>query len=322
MKFRLITYSLLGSALCSTAQDTPPPATEPHAEARASSSIQTRDGKIVVETEINGKMETRVIDLNDPATSASMQGKVVITTEINGKTETRIVDLKDADRLPPPFLFNEKPLVRSGPVTYLGVATMEVPRDVSAQLTLPRDTGLLIGAVAPDSPAAKAGLMESDVLSKFDDQILITQRQLAVLIANHNEGDAVKLTYYRKGQQMETTANLGKHEAPAPMEAADPLARVTRHIFYGKPSDAEARRNAVVERLKREGYHLLQDGTPRASTGDLRAEHDVGGEIRRALEKLPPEMRSDVERALRESGVLPKGALPQNTPPAPIPGEK
>lgn len=320
MKNSLIASSVLVCALCSTAQESPAPATERRVEARASSSVQTRDGKIVIETDVNGKRETRVIDLNDPATNASMQGKAVITTEINGKKETRIVDLKDVDRLPPPFLFNEKPLARTGPVTYLGVATMEVPRDVSAQLTLPRDTGLLIGAVAPDSPAAKAGLMESDVLSKFDDQILITQRQLAVLIGNHNEGDSVKLTYFRKGQQMEATATLGKHEAPAPMEAADPLARVTRHIFYGT-ADAETRRNAAVERLKKEGY-LMHGGTSRTSTGDVRAEHDVGGQIRRVLEKLPPEVRSEVEKALRESGVLPKGALPSDAPSDPKQEEK
>lgn len=331
MKSSLLAFSLLGCPLGSPAQESPSPPTEGTAGATASSSIQTRDGRIVIETEVNGKKESRVIDLNDPASTASVQGKAVIATEINGKTETRIVDVKDIDKLLLPFPFNEKPLARTGPVTWLGVATMEVPRNVSAQLPLSPDTGLLIGAVASDSPAAKAGLQESDVLSAFDDQILITQRQLAVLIANQKEGDTVKLTYFRKGQKMETNAVLGKHDAPAPMEGVDPLARVTRDIWKldGTPpevnlpgpgeerTDIEGRRNeAEVRKWAR-----------KPSPNDLPAKHDVSREIRRALEKLPAEVRSEVEKALRESGVLPHGTLPQNSstdlqPPATNPEEK
>lgn len=329
MNIRLLSISFLACALCVRAQDTaaPPPESNTAADARETG------GKIVVELEVNGKLEKRLLDLNDPATAATLQGKVIITTEINGRKESRVVDFKDADKLLPPWMFNEKPPVRTGPVTYLGVATMEVPKEVSAQLPLLPDTGLLIGAVAPDSPAAKAGLQDSDVLSKFDDQILITQRQLAVLIANHKEGDAVKLTYFRKGQQMETTASLGKHIAAATMEQADPLARVTRRILkVGEDRKAqviEGGKDAeeLIENLKFKDPWGGEYKTPHAEIKkwlsrddmfrDIPAEQDVGRDIRRALEQLPAEIRPQVEKLLRESGVVPKGAIPPKVEPVP-----
>lgn len=321
MKTRLPAITLLGFTLLVSAQDSTPPQAENHAaSASASASAQASDGKIVIETEVNGKKEKQVLDLNDPATVASLRGKVIITTDINGKKETRIVDLKDADKLMPPFMFNEKPLVRSGPVTFLGVATMEVPSEVSAQLPLPQDTGLLIGAVATDSPAAKAGLQERDVLSKFDDQILITQRQLAVLIVNHKQGDAVKLTYFRKGQQMETTATLGQYIGAATMEQADPLASVTRRILKvgktGNPFHVEVRGEVQSGDAAKQSIQDLLEAN--GSFPDRRAEQNVGRDIRRALEQLPVEVRPQVEELLRESGVLPKGALPPvpQAPPA------
>lgn len=334
MKIRLLAISFLGCALCVRAEDTaaPPP------ESNKAAAVQETNGRIVVELEVDGKPEKRLLDLNDPATAAMLKGKVIITTEINGRKESRVVDFKDADKLLPPWMFNEKPPVRTGPVTYLGVATMEVPGEVSAQLPLLPDTGLLIGAVAPDSPAARAGLQDSDVLSKFDDQILITQRQLAVLIANHKEGDAIKLTYFRKGQQMETTASLGKHIAAATMEHADPLARVTRRILKigddGKPQMPEGGKatEGLIENLKFKDpwggeYRVLpadhQAWLSEHRRRDLPAEQNVGRDIRRALEQLPAEIRPQVEKLLLESGVVPEGGIPpkgEPVPPAP-PGE-
>jgi membrane-associated protease RseP (regulator of RpoE activity) len=139
------------------------------------------------------------------------------------------VDPRQIEAIARSLFSGEKLPVRTGPVTYLGVAAVEVPQEVAAQLPIPQDTGLLVAGVAPDSPAAKAGLSENDVLTKLGDQIIITPRQLAVLIANHKKDDAVKITYLRKGQQAELTAVLGERIAPPlPADAAGPLARMNR----------------------------------------------------------------------------------------------
>jgi serine protease Do len=98
-------------------------------------------------------------------------------------------------------------------VAFLGVEAAPVPPPLSAQLALPRGTGLVVGHVAPKSPAAGV-LQEHDILLKLDDQILIEPRQLAVLIRNHQEGDEVVITYLRAGQKATAKVKLGVHEVP------------------------------------------------------------------------------------------------------------
>jgi membrane-associated protease RseP (regulator of RpoE activity) len=108
-------------------------------------------------------------------------------------------------------------VVRAGPMGFLGINATILPRELSAHLSLPEDTGLLVEVVAKDSPAEKGGLQANDVIAKFDDQILIDPRQLSVLVANKKEGDTVKITYIRKGETHEASVVIGKREGGAPM---------------------------------------------------------------------------------------------------------
>ncbi|RYD77931.1 MAG: PDZ domain-containing protein [Verrucomicrobiaceae bacterium] len=107
-------------------------------------------------------------------------------------------------------------LDRTGPIGFIGVNAKPLPRELSAHLSLPEDTGLLVEVVSKDSPAEKGGLQANDVLAKLDDQILIDQRQFSVLVANKKEGDTVKITYIRKGETHETSVVIGKREGSGP----------------------------------------------------------------------------------------------------------
>src|SRR5438552_1441537 len=52
---------------------------------------------------------------------------------------------------------------------YLGIATTEVSVTLSAQSDLNAGVGLVATFVAPESPAAKAGLQKNDVLVEFEE---------------------------------------------------------------------------------------------------------------------------------------------------------
>lgn len=108
-------------------------------------------------------------------------------------------------------------------VAFLGVETGPVTSTVSAQLGLPRGTGLVVNHLVPKSPAAES-LQTHDILLKLDDQVLIETRQLSVLIRNKKEGDEVTLTYLRGGKQATAKVKLGKQEVPkiSFMHAAEP----------------------------------------------------------------------------------------------------
>lgn len=98
-------------------------------------------------------------------------------------------------------------------VTYLGVETAPVNRTLSAQLGLPRDTGLVVTNVLEKSPAADL-LQEDDVLIRFDDQMLVNTQQLGVLVRGRKEGDEIKLTVMRGGKEVTVKAKLAVREVP------------------------------------------------------------------------------------------------------------
>jgi serine protease Do len=151
------------------------------------------------------------------------------------KKEMRVIAVSDDGTLPPGA---ERRIIRMGGpqemenVTFLGVASAPVGETLSEQLNLPPATGLVVSMVAKGSPAAGV-LNVNDVLVKFDDQLLIEQRQLAVLVRNHQEGDEVTLTYIRGGKESTAKVKLAKHEIPkmALMESG-PLGPLfhTRHL--------------------------------------------------------------------------------------------
>lgn len=96
-------------------------------------------------------------------------------------------------------------------VTFLGVQTIPVDPALNAQLGLKRGMGLTVREVVEASPAS-AVLKEHDVLTKLNDQWLVTQHQLSVLIQSYNEGDEVSLTFVRGGKEQSAKVKLGKKE--------------------------------------------------------------------------------------------------------------
>lgn len=70
--------------------------------------------------------------------------------------------------------------------------------------------GVSIESVTKESAAAKAGLKESDVITKIDDKVITNPDDLSAAIKKHKPGDKVTVTYLRDKAQNTTTAELGK----------------------------------------------------------------------------------------------------------------
>ena len=84
--------------------------------------------------------------------------------------------------------------------------------------TVTDETGKPVGVgilkVTPDSPAAKAGLQNGDVIIKVDDTPVATAQQLQELLAQHKPGDNVRITFLRApGEAQSITLTL--NELPA-----------------------------------------------------------------------------------------------------------
>jgi len=77
-----------------------------------------------------------------------------------------------------------------------------------------KPVGVGILGVTPDSPAAKAGLRNGDVMIKADDTPVATAQQLQEALAQHKPGDTVRITFLRPpGEAQTVTLTLG--ELPA-----------------------------------------------------------------------------------------------------------
>lgn len=95
-------------------------------------------------------------------------------------------------------------------VAWLGVSTEEVTEVLSAQLGFKSGEGLVVVYVAPDSPAARAGIEKHDVLVELGDQLLVHPEQLRKMIRARKEGDTIQLGFYRQGKKQTASATLGK----------------------------------------------------------------------------------------------------------------
>ncbi len=104
---------------------------------------------------------------------------------------------------------------------YLGVMLnpQEIDEDMARSFGLPERKGALIAEVQPDSPAARAGLKEGDVIVAVDDKPMAGNAMLRNTIAMVKPGTKVNLQLYRDGKLMKIAVKVGRL-ADAPGQAA------------------------------------------------------------------------------------------------------
>ncbi|HZM74320.1 MAG TPA: trypsin-like peptidase domain-containing protein [Candidatus Limnocylindrales bacterium] len=72
------------------------------------------------------------------------------------------------------------------------------------------DGGARIASIAPNSPAAGAGLKEGDVITKFGDRVVHDSDDLVSAVQSGKVGQKVTVEFHRNGQQMTATVTLGE----------------------------------------------------------------------------------------------------------------
>ena len=96
--------------------------------------------------------------------------------------------------------------------SWLGVETQEVTSNTVRDLKLPAERGVVIGKVMPDSPAAKTGLKENDVVTQLNGETVQGAVQFRRMIHEIPAGRKVQLTIWRDGRSQTIDATLGKAE--------------------------------------------------------------------------------------------------------------
>jgi serine protease Do len=96
--------------------------------------------------------------------------------------------------------------------SWLGVETREVTSDTAKELKLQSERGVVLGRIAPDSPASKSGLQENDVVTQINGQQVEGAMQFRRMIREIPPGRNVQLTVWRDGHTQKINVTLGKAE--------------------------------------------------------------------------------------------------------------
>jgi len=157
----------------------------------------------------------------DEPKSASARVEVRTESEKGGPPRVRMwVNGREVEPGRPPC--SERfPLLQGPPVeaaepgesgrAFLGI--LAVPLSDDMREIAGTGEGVLIDSLTDSSPAAKAGLLPGDVITRIDGQPVTTPAELVECLRAHKPGDEIEVTYYRMGKRQKTRVTLG--EAPA-----------------------------------------------------------------------------------------------------------
>src|SRR6202049_91621 len=93
---------------------------------------------------------------------------------------------------------------------WLGVQIQEVTPAIAASLGLQGEHGALVAVVTPNSPGAKAGLKQGDVILSFNGSEVGRLRDLSRLVAETTPDSSAKLKVWRNGQTVELQTTVGE----------------------------------------------------------------------------------------------------------------
>ncbi len=100
-------------------------------------------------------------------------------------------------------------ILQVGGGAYLGVRLQDVDKDDVARLKLSQERGALVESVEKDSPAAKAGLKDGDVILRYEGEAVLSAAQLARLVRETPSGRTVAMEVSRNGGPLKLSATLG-----------------------------------------------------------------------------------------------------------------
>ena len=93
---------------------------------------------------------------------------------------------------------------------WLGVKIQTITDEMAEAYGVKENTGALVSTVTPDSPAAKGGIQDGDVILKFDGKDVTTMRGLPRLVAQTPIGKDVDVEVLRKGQRSTLRVAVGR----------------------------------------------------------------------------------------------------------------
>jgi C-terminal processing protease CtpA/Prc len=121
-------------------------------------------------------------------------------------------DQRRIEVMPEPGDENTMVMLGDDGASWLGVESQEISPEKAKELKLPAERGVLLERIVPDSPAAKAGLKDNDVITEINGQRVEGAAQFRRMIHEIPAGRAAQFTVWRDGHAQTVSVTLGKSE--------------------------------------------------------------------------------------------------------------
>lgn len=105
---------------------------------------------------------------------------------------------------------------------YLGVSTLDLTPELRAYFGAPKESGVLVSEVAPDSPASRAGLHVGDVITRVGADPVESFEDLTRSVGGSKKGDRVEVEIVRDRSSRRMTATLDERKGPFAMMREGP----------------------------------------------------------------------------------------------------
>jgi serine protease Do len=107
---------------------------------------------------------------------------------------------------------DDLPVLLNGGGSWLGAGIGEVTSEKVKAFKLPAERGVVLGKIVPDSPAAKAGLKENDVVTEINGQRVEGTEEFRRMIREIPSGRTAQFVVWRDGRSQSISVTLGKSE--------------------------------------------------------------------------------------------------------------
>ncbi|MDP2807513.1 MAG: Do family serine endopeptidase [bacterium] len=159
---------------------------------------------------------------------------------------------------------------------YLGILPQEITPNLAEGLGIKEVKGVLVAKVEDNTPASRAGLLEGDVIIKFDGQEVPTVAKFRQVVADAKVGNSVSIIVIRDKKQKTIKATLGElpgEEARKNSDKEDNESKSWMGINKVIAVDSETAQRAGIR--EKEGVMIagLESGSPADEAG--LAEGDV-----------------------------------------------
>jgi serine protease Do len=104
---------------------------------------------------------------------------------------------------------------------WLGVRIQDVTKEIADVEKLDEARGALVASVAQNSPSAKAGVKEGDIILEFDGQKIQEMKELPMIVAKTKVGKKVKVKIWRNKKEIIKTIVLGRLETSEDFKVAE-----------------------------------------------------------------------------------------------------